>query len=473
MSIQFGTDGWRALMSEEFTVENVKICAQAVCDFMSDRDMGQNGLIIGYDTRFNSEVFAKTVAEVAAGNQIPVILCDKPCPTPVLSYNLVSRECGAGVVITASHNSKEWNGFKFKPSYGGSASPEIISEIEAYISNIGNPETIPIMPIDSAEQMGLLEKIDPEPPYLNHIAQLVNLSRIRNAGLNIAVDSMHGAGSKYFAKLIEGGTSKVVEIRDEYNPSFPNMIQPEPIEKNLRPLIDFMEDSLYDVGLATDGDADRLGLIDEDGNYISTLQTFSLICKHLLENLEMKGPIIKSVTMTNVINKLGELHNVEVIDTPVGFKYLGPVMMEENAIAAGEESGGYGFTGHIPERDGLLSGLMILDLMSITQLNPSDLLEELEELVGPYHYDRHDIEFDEQDREEKLLRITDSKFESIGDLKVVSTDNRDGLKFNLEEDSWALIRLSGTEPLIRIYAEASTSDQVEKIIANCSKIVGR
>ena len=192
-------------MSEEFTVENVKICAQAVCNFMSDRDMGQNGLIIGYDTRLNSEVFAKTVAEVAAGNQIPVILCDKPCPTPVLSYNLVSRECGAGVVITASHNSKEWNGFKFKPPYGGSASPEIISEIEGYISNIGNPETIPTMPIDSAEQMGLLEKIDPEPPYLNHIAQLVNLSRIRNAGLNIAVDSMHGAGSKYFAKLIEGG----------------------------------------------------------------------------------------------------------------------------------------------------------------------------------------------------------------------------------------------------------------------------
>ena len=196
-----------------------------------------------------------------------------------------------------------------------------------------------------------------------------------------------------------------------------------------------------------------------------------MICKHLLENLEMKGPIIKSVTMTNIINKLGELHEVEVIDTPVGFKYLGPVMMEENAIAAGEESGGYGFTGHIPERDGLLSGLMILDLMAITQLNPSDLLEELEELVGVYHYDRHDISFKERDRECKLLRIADTQFESIGDLKVISTDDRDGLKLNLEENSWALIRFSGTEPLIRIYAEAPTADQVEKIIQNCSKIV--
>ena len=471
MTIQFGTDGWRALMSEEFTVENVKICAQAVCDFMSDRDMGQNGLIIGYDTRFNSEVFAKTVAEVASGNHIPVILCDRPCPTPVLSYNLVSRECGAGVVITASHNSKEWNGFKFKPPYGGSASPEIISEIEAYIANIGPAEKIPTMPIDHAEEIGLLEKIDPEPTYLNHIAQIVNLNRIRNAGLNIAVDSMHGAGSKYFAKLMEGGTSNVVELRSEHDPNFPDMIQPEPIKKNLGPLIDFMEGSNFDVGLATDGDADRLGLIDEDGNYISTLHAFSLICKHLLENLEMKGPIIKSVTMTNIINKLGELHEVEVIDTPVGFKYLGPVMMEENAIAAGEESGGYGFTGHIPERDGLLSGLMILDLMSITQLNPSDLLEELEELVGVYHYDRHDISFEERDRECKLLRIADTQFESIGDLKVISTDDRDGLKLNLEENSWALIRFSGTEPLIRIYAEAPTANQVEKIIQNCSKIV--
>ncbi len=473
MTIQFGTDGWRALMSEEFTVENVKICAQAVCNFMLDRDMGQNGLIIGYDTRFNSEVFAKTVAEVAAGNQIPVILCDRPCPTPVLSYNLVSKECGAGVVITASHNSKEWNGFKFKPSYGGSASPEIISEIETYISSIGNPEKIPTMPIESAKEMGLLEQIDPEPIYLNHIAELVNLKRIRNAGLNIAVDSMHGAGSRYFTKLMEGGSSKVVEIRSKHDPSFPNMIQPEPIAKNLGPLIDFMVHSNFDVGLATDGDADRLGLIDENGNYISTLQTFSLICQHLLENLGMKGPIVKSITMTNVIDKLGELHEIEVIDTPVGFKYLGPVMMEENAIAAGEESGGYGFNGHIPERDGLLSGLLILDMMSITQLNPSDLLEELEELVGVYHYDRHDIEFDEKDREEKLITITGSEFESIGDLKVVSTDNRDGLKLNLEEDSWALIRFSGTEPLIRIYAEASTTDQVEKIIENCSKILGQ
>ena len=300
------------------------------------------------------------------------------------------------------------------------------------------------MTLDNARKIGLLEQIDPEPTYLNHIAELVNLGRIRNAGLNIAVDSMHGAGSKYFTKLMDGGTSKVVEIRSNHDPNFPNMIQPEPIEKNLGPLKDFMVNSNYDVGLATDGDADRLGLIDEDGNYISTLHAFSLICKHLLENLKMKGPIIKSLTMTNAINKLGTLHEIEVIDTPVGFKYLGPVMMEENAIAAGEESGGYGFTDHIPERDGILSGLMILELMAITQLNPSDLIEELENLVGTYHYDRRDIEFNEEDREKKLLRITGSNIEYIGDLKVVSTDERDGLKLNLEEDAWALIRFSGS-----------------------------
>jgi len=317
----------------------------------------------------------------------------------------------------------------------------------------------------------MLEKLDPEPAYLNHIAELVDLNRIRNAGLNIAIDSMHGAGSKYFAKLIEGGSSRVEEIRENPDPSFPGMIQPEPIEKNLEPLRKLLSNSNFDVGLATDGDADRLGLTDEEGNYISALHTFALICKHLLENLGLKGPIIKSITMTNMINKLGQLHDIDVIDTPVGFKYLGPVMMEENAIAAGEESGGYGFTGHIPERDGLLSGLMILDMMSVTGLNPSDLLEELEEITGPYHFDRKDIAFNEQDREDKLLRITKPTFEHLGELKVLNTDSRDGLKLHLEENAWALIRFSGTEPLIRLYAEGTSPEQVKKIIENCRMIV--
>ncbi|HBF00592.1 MAG TPA: phosphomannomutase, partial [Dehalococcoidia bacterium] len=189
MTIKFGTDGWRALMPEDFTIENVKLCAQAVCNFMKDRDIWGNGLIIGYDTRLNSNIFAESVAEVAAGNQIPVILCDRPCPTPVLSYNLVSRECGAGVVITASHNSREWNGFKFKLSYGGSASEAIISEIEKYIFEVEKSQNISTMPIETAEKIGMLEKLDPEPAYLNHIAELVDLNRIRNAGLNIAIDS--------------------------------------------------------------------------------------------------------------------------------------------------------------------------------------------------------------------------------------------------------------------------------------------
>ena len=214
-----------------------------------------------------------------------------------------------------------------------------------------------------------------------------------------------------------------------------------------------------------------MGLIDEEGNYVSTLHTFALICQHLLENLGLKGPIIKSITMTNMINKLGKLHDIDVIDTPVGFKYLGPVMMEENAIAAGEESGGYGFTGHIPERAGLLSGLMILDMMSVTGLNPSNLLEELEEITGPYHFDRKDIAFNEQDREKKLIRITKPTFEHLGELKVLNTDTRDGLKLHLEENSWALIRFSGTEPLIRLYAEGTSPDQVKKIIENCRMIV--
>ena len=464
MSIKFGTDGWRALVNQDFTDDNVRICAQAVCDYMKSNNISHTGLIIGYDTRASSHNFAKSVAEVAAGNNIPVMLCQDPCPTPAVSYNLVLRECGAGVVITASHNSADWNGFKFKPGYGGSASSEIIFNLEKHLHQIEKTNFVHSVSFEKGKSSGLIELIDPKTTYLNRLAELVDLSAIRNSGLNIVIDSMYGAGSGYFSELISGGNNKIKEIRSEFSPTFPGLTQPEPIENNLHPLMHEVIDFNADIGLATDGDADRLGIVDENGNYVSTLISFSLLCQHLIENLSMTGPIIKSVTMTNMINKLAELNNVEVIETPVGFKSLGPVFMEQEGLAAGEESGGYAFQGHIPERDGLLSGLLILDMMIKTQSTISELIEKLTNKVGQHFYIRADIPFEHSKRKEIDDILKNRSFNSISGININNVNEEDGFKFNLQNDSWVLVRFSGTEPLLRLHAESNSQDHVESLI---------
>ena len=464
MSIKFGTDGWRALVNQDFTDDNVRICAQAVCDYMKSNNISHTGLIIGYDTRASSHNFAKSVAEVAAGNNIPVMLCQDPCPTPAVSYNLVLRECGAGVVITASHNSADWNGFKFKPGYGGSASSEIIFNLEKHLHQIEKTNFVHSVSFEKGKSSGLIELIDPKTTYLNRLAELVDLSAIRNSGLNIVIDSMYGAGSGYFSELISGGNNRIKEIRSEFSPTFPGLTQPEPIENNLHPLMNEVIDFNADIGLATDGDADRLGIVDENGNYVSTLISFSLLCQHLIENLSMTGPIIKSVTMTNMINKLAELNKVEVIETPVGFKSLGPVFMEQEGLAAGEESGGYAFQGHIPERDGLLSGLLILDMMIKTQSTISELIEKLTNKVGQHFYIRADIPFEHSKRKEIDDILKNRSFNSISGININNVNEEDGFKFNLQNDSWVLVRFSGTEPLLRLHAESNSQDHVESLI---------
>ena len=469
MSIKFGTDGWRALVNQDFTDDNVRICAQAVCDYMKSNDINHTGLIIGYDTRASSHNFAKSVAEVAAGNNIPAILCEDPCPTPAVSYNLVLRECGAGVVITASHNSADWNGFKFKPGYGGSASSEIISNLEKHLHQIEKTNFVHSVSFEKGKSSGLIELIDPKTTYLNRLAELVDLSAIRNSGLNIVIDSMYGSGSGYFSELISGGNNRIKEIRSEFSPTFPGLTQPEPIENNLHPLMNEVIDFNADIGLATDGDADRLGIVDENGNYVSTLITFSLLCQHLIENLSMTGPIIKSVTMTNMINKLAELNKVEVIETPVGFKNLGPVFMEQEGLAAGEESGGYAFQGHIPERDGLLSGLLILDMMIKTQSTISELIEKLTNKVGQHFYIRADIPFEHSKRKEIDNILKNRSFNSISGININNVNEEDGFKFNLQNNSWVLVRFSGTEPLLRLHAESNSQDQVESLIEDIKK----
>jgi len=472
MTIKFGTDGWRAVTAEDYTFDNVRICSQAVSEYMKDRNIEANGLIIGYDTRFASDRFAVAAAEVAAANGIPVMLCDRHAPTPVISYNVLNRECGAGIIITASHNSKEWNGFKFRPGYGGSASPEIVKDLEGYISRLEEDGKASSVAAPEAVKNGLIEMINPQATYMNHIAGMVGLKEIREAGLNVAVDSMHGAGSGYLASLLEGGSTRVFEIRSNVNPSFPNMKQPEPIDSNLTPLKSAMDEVNADIGIATDGDADRLGVLDENGHYISTLHVFSLICQHLIEGLGMKGTLVKSITMTSMIDKIGEAHGLPVLTTPVGFKHLGPVMIEEGAVAAGEESGGYAFRGHIPERDGILSALMLLDMMVKTGKNPGELIIDLEGKVGPHFYDRLDLEYPASERDHIMGKVEAASPRHLANILVSEIDDRDGLRYILQDGSWALIRLSGTEPVLRIYAEAVSPEIVALLIEECKKIAG-
>ena len=472
MPIKFGTDGWRAIIAEDYTFRNVRLCAQGTSELMRQQGAVSRGLVVGYDTRFGSEDFAAAVAEVIAANGIKTLLADRPAPTPVVSHSVVSRGAAGGVVITASHNPPQWNGFKVKPDYGGSASPEVVAELEKHIARAEASGRIERMPLAEAKAEGLVEYFDPQPSYLEHVATQVDLDGIRRAGLRVAVDSMFGAGAGYLATLLAGGSTTVTELHGERNPAFPGMSQPEPIAHNLGALMSTVVETSADLGLATDGDADRLGLVDERGRFITALQTFALLCLHQLEVLERRGPLVRSVTMTSMVDRLAEIYGVPVFATPVGFKFLGPVMMREDALVAGEESGGYAFRGNIPERDGVLSGLMVLDMILKTGKSVSGLLEMLEAKVGPHHYDRWDLPFDESQRDRVREKVTSAQPPALAGRPVEEVDTQDGFRFVLEGGYWALVRFSGTEPLLRIYAEGESPQEVEALLAEVRALVG-
>ncbi len=471
MPIKFGTDGWRAVIAADYTFDNVRICAQGTADMLKTNS-DDRPIVVGYDTRFASEDFAAAAAEVFAANGLNVLLADKAAPTPTVSYNLVARGAGSGVVITASHNPPEWNGYKFKPDYGGSASPEVVVELEEHIAKVEKSRDIKMIPLAEAISSGYAKYFDPEPLYLENIARLVDLESIRKARLKVMVDSMHGAGGGYFAKLLSGGSSVVTELRADRNPAFPGMAQPEPLAHNLKTLMTDVGGSWAHVGLATDGDADRLGVVDETGKFITTLDTFALLCYHQLEVLGNRGPLVRSITMTSMIDKLGDLYGVPVFDTPVGFKYLGQVMMREDALTAGEESGGYAFRGNIPERDGILSGLMMLDLIVKSGRTVSELLSDLTAKVGPHHYDRVDLHFDAAEREVIEQRVKAAQPSQMASREVEEIDTRDGYRFVLTGGYWALVRFSGTEPLLRVYAEAESPEEVQSLLTEARSLAG-
>jgi len=469
--IKFGTDGWRGIIAEDFTFTNVRYCAQSVGEYLRDKGLASRGMVVGYDTRFASESFAAAVAEVFAGNDIKTDLCPQATPTPIVSYGVTHEKAAGAVIITASHNPSQWNGFKIKSPDGSSAPTEVEAEIESRLPQIMAQDKIKRLALEEGLAKGIIRYLDLAPTYLEHIAQLVDLQSLRQSGLKITVDSMFGAGSGYFKKILQGGQTEVIEINGERNPIFPG-IQPEPIARHLTKLSATIRQNGAAIGLATDGDADRIGAVDEKGNPLTPLQIFALLALYLFEVCGERGPIVKTVTTTSMLDKLGKMYNVPVYETKVGFKYVAPIMMAENALIGGEESSGFAFRGHIPERDGILAGLYLLDLMNRLNKSPSQLIEYLYSKVGPHHYNRVDLEFPPADREKIIGRIAGKTLSQIAGTKVLKVNTADGFHLSLADGSWLLIRFSGTEPILRIYAEAGSLERANSLIAEGKKLLG-
>jgi len=433
--------------------------------------LAQRGLIVGYDTRFASEDFASAAAEVAAGNGIKVYLCPKATPTPVISFGILAKHAGGAIIITASHNPAIWNGFKYKTEQGSSASPEVTAEIERRISHTLTTGKINRIPLSQALDQGKVEYLDLDPIYVQQLTKLIDLNQLRQAKLKVVIDSMYGAGAGYFNLLLGGGAIKLMEINGERNPLFPG-IQPEPIAANLTKLSSTVKEQKADVGLAIDGDADRIGIVDETGEFLTQLQVFALLCLYLLEVRRERGAIVKTITTTSMLYRLGEIFNVPVYETPVGFKYVAPIMQAKNALIGGEESGGYGFRGHVLERDGILAGLYFLDMMLKTGKSPSQLIDYLYSKVGPHYYQRRDFTFPEEERQEITKRISDNLPQSIDGVKVVKINTTDGFHLTLADTTWLLIRFSGTEPVLRIYAESDSLARVERLLELGKQLAG-
>ena len=467
--IKFGTDGWRGRIAEDYTFDSLRRAAQGFATYLIKEGREEDGAVIGYDKRFHSEHFAAAAAEVLAGNGIKVYLTDKATPTPVISYAVVAQKAAGAINITASHNPPWDNGFKVRDEHGGAVAPEGLEVIEAGIPD--EVEDVKRMPLEEAKQKGIVQLFDADVAYIAHLDDLIDLQPIKDAGFTVLVDAMWGNGAGWFTKLLEGGKTKVLEIHNTRNPVFPEMQRPEPIPPNVDAGLQNTLDNQADVLLITDGDADRVGLGDEQGQFVDQLRVYALLAYYLLEVRGERGPIVKTLSTTTMLNKLGEMYDIPVHETGVGFKYVAPKMIETDAMMGGEESGGYAFRGNVPERDGILAGLYILDAMVKLDKKPTELIEWLFDKVGAHYYDRIDTLFS-GDRAAREQLIMDANPETIGGLKVTGLETMDGYQFKLEDGGWLLVRFSGTEPKIRVYTETTHKDKVQAILKDGLKIAG-
>ncbi len=458
LPIKFGTDGWRGVIADTFTFENVRYAAQATAEYFKTVEKTERAVFIGFDVRFQSRKFAHAAAEVFAGNGFRVVMMDRPYPTPYVSFEVRRRKFAGGVMITASHNPAIFNGFKVKAHFGGSATPTITANIE---NKLG---TEPRVGKESIEIIG------PEKYYSEHVKSLVDWDRISKSKLKIVVDSMHGCGGYVLEHLLAGTSCTVQTIRGDPDPLFGG-INPEPMMPQLEPLAGVVRQSGSDIGLATDGDADRLGIVDETGQYVNTLQTLSLLLLHVYRNKGWRGSVARTYSQSLMIPRIGRKLGLELYERPIGFKNIAELMLEHDILIGGEESGGIGLSRHLPERDGIFINLLFLDLLAAAGRSCSQLIREMWDEFGEFHYDRRDLHIPIEAGQGVVGRLKTDPPPDFAGRRIQGIGTLDGVKVFLENDSWILFRQSGTEPLLRVYCEAPTEAGMREIMAAGLKFV--
>jgi alpha-D-glucose phosphate-specific phosphoglucomutase len=467
MTIHFGTDGWRAVIGDEFTFENVRSVAQAIADYLKqspEHDLGNRLAVVGFDTRFLSDRFAIAVSEVLAGNDLRVILSRADCPTPVVSYAIKALQARAGIMITASHNPPRYSGIKLKAPTGASAPTSETKHVENFLARNRQAGRVPqVRPYEEALASGAVKRMNFFPLYFDHIQSLLELRSIGGAEWRVVVDPMYGAGRGYLRSILTAAGCEVLEIRGELNPGFGG-IHPEPIEKYLAALIAAVRDHHSDIGLATDGDADRIGTVDAAGNFVDPHLIFALVLRYLLQDRGLRGAVVKTISTTQMVNILAERYNLPLYETPVGFNHIADLMEANDVLIGGEESGGITIRGHVPMGDGILMGLLLLEIMSKHHQPLHALVEDLLAELGPFYYARRDLRTEPFSKTELVRRLLEEAPSEIAGQRITSVNDRDGVKYYLDDGAWLLIRPSGTEPVLRVYAEGRSRAQVAELL---------
>ena len=481
MTIHFGTDGWRAVISDTFTFTNLRQVAQAIADavasptwgngYTSNTETDTKKMVVGFDTRFLSDRYATEVARVLAANGFTVYLAQSDAPTPVISYAVRNLNAAGGVMITASHNAPRYNGVKMKSASGASALPEQCRRVEVYLvdnETLGRGPNL--MDLEQARSLNLISRFNPIPSYYDHLRTLIHSDLIAENPQRFVVDSMYGSGRGVIRGFLQGTGCEISEIRGEMNPGFGG-VHPEPIRQNLGILAGAIGAGMGSFGLATDGDADRIGAMDEYSLFVDPHKIMALALRYLVEKRGLSGSVVRTVSTTRIIDRLAKKYGLTVHETPVGFNYIADYMMKEPVLIGGEESGGISFSGHIPEGDGILMGLLLVEMIAEAKTTLHEMVEDLQREVGPVFYERIDQRLKYPVAKEKMVaRLVNNPPASIGGESLIEVCTTDGVKYIFSDDSWLLIRPSGTEPVLRVYAEGRTPEMVKELLSFGSSV---
>ncbi|MDP8233229.1 MAG: phosphoglucomutase/phosphomannomutase family protein [Candidatus Saelkia tenebricola] len=458
--IQFGTDGWRAIIAEDFTFENVRKVAQAYADSLKDTKKRNLKVVVGFDTRFLSPEFAKTVASVLAANNIGVWIFKSALPSPCLCFAIKKYKFSGGIMITASHNPANFNGIKIRTD---EASPAALTETKK-IEKLFGKSKVREMDYDTALKRGKIIETDYRKEYVKYLRNYINFDVIKKSKFKILHDAMYGTGDHLLCDILAGSNCQVDTIRGELNPSFCG-ISPEPIAKNLKDSLSIMKSSKYDICLVTDGDADRIGAIAKGGRFLNPGWIMALLLIHFIKNREETGAVVKTISNSSLIGVIARKFKLQVYETPVGFKHIAELMKKIDVLIGGEESGGIGFKNYIPERDGVLSGLLLVELMAHENKGINQIIHEVEDEFGKFYYERVDIHYPDKLKPKLFKKLKSHPFKKVCNFEVVDIKKTDGIKIILANDSWLIFRLSGTEPILRIYSESSSIDKVKKLVS--------